>query len=158
MFLFSNEPFPLSNSSLLVNFLKSDISFPYAFPIFENDNSKSMILSDILISDFSSIMFEYAFLFNRPFLYVNKNMNDDIYDYSELGEKPLRYQVMNKIGIELNDENIYQIDKIVESLKNNEQIKEEIHIYKNIFWEKQGYGAKNVVDYLIKKQEELEKC
>ena len=125
---------------------------------FENDNLKSMAISDILISDFSGIMFEYAFLFNRPFLYVNKNMNDDIYDYSELGEKPLRYQVMNQIGMELNDENIYQIDKIVESLKNNEQIKEKINMYKNIFWDKQGCGAKNVVDYLIKRQEEFEKC
>lgn len=125
---------------------------------YDNNNLISMAKSDIMISDFSGIMFEYAFLFNKPFLYQNSKMIDEIYDYSELGVKPLRYSIINDIGVELNENNIVNIDKIVEDLRNNEKISQQIKNAKNLFWAEQEVGAKNVVDYLIQKQKDILQC
>ncbi len=130
-----------------------NITFDY-----DNNNLISMANADIMISDFSGIMFEYAFLFNKPILYQNSKMNDEIYDYSELGIKPLRYSVLNDIGVELTENNIDSIDKIVEELRNNEKIFQQINNAKNLFWAEQGIGAKNVVNYLIQKQKDISQC
>ncbi len=130
-----------------------NITFDY-----DNNNLISMAKADIMISDFSGIMFEYAFLFNKPILYQNSKMNDEIYDYSELGIKPLRYSVLNDIGIELTESNIGNIDKMVEELRNNEKIFQQINNAKNLFWAEQGIGAKNVVNYLIQKQKDISQC
>lgn len=130
-----------------------NITFDY-----DNNNLISMAKADIMISDFSGIMFEYAFLFNKPILYQNSKMNDEIYDYSELGIKPLRYSVLNDIGVELTENNIDIIDKIVEELRNNEKIFQQINNAKNLFWAEQGIGAKNVVNYLIQKQKDISQC
>lgn len=130
-----------------------NITFDY-----DNNNLISMAKADIMISDFSGIMFEYAFLFNKPILYQNSKMNDEIYDYSELGIKPLRYSVLNDIGVELTENNIDSIDKIVEELRNNEKIFQQINNAKNLFWAEQGIGAKNVVNYLIQKQKDISQC
>ena len=130
-----------------------NITFDY-----DNNNLISMAKADIMISDFSGIIFEYAFLFNKPILYQNSKMNDEIYDYSELGIKPLRYSVLNDIGVELTENNIDSIDKIVEELRNNEKIFQQINNAKNLFWAEQGIGAKNVVNYLIQKQKDISQC
>ena len=130
-----------------------NITFDY-----DNNNLISMAKAYIMISDFSGIMFEYAFLFNKPILYQNSKMNDEIYDYSELGIKPLRYSVLNDIGVELTENNIDSIDKIVEELRNNEKIFQQINNAKNLFWAEQGIGAKNVVNYLIQKQKDISQC
>lgn len=125
---------------------------------YDNNNLNSMAKSDIMISDFSGIMFEYAFLFNKPFLYQNSNMNDEIYDYSELGVKPLRYNIIKDIGIELTESNIGNIDKMVEELRNNDKLSQQIKNAKNLFWAEQGSAAKNVVNYIIQKQKDISLC
>ena len=125
---------------------------------YDNNNLTSMAKSDIMISDFSGIMFEYAFLFNKPFLYQNSKMTDEIYDYSELGVKPLRYSIIDDIGVKLTENNIGDIDKIVEELRNNEKISQQIKNVKKIFWAEQGSGAKNVVNYIIQKQKDISQC
>lgn len=134
-------------------FSNKNITFDY-----DNNNLISMAKADIMISDFSGIMFEYAFLFNKPILYQNSKMNDEIYDYSELGIKPLRYSVLNDIGIELTESNIGNIDKMVEELRNNDKLSKQINNAKNLFWAEQGIGAKNVVNYLIQKQKDISQC
>ena len=125
---------------------------------YDNSNLNSMAKADMMISDFSGIIFEYAFLFNKPILYQNSKMNDEIYDYSELGIKPLRYSILNDIGVEITENNIVNIDKVIEELRNNEKISQQIKNAKNLFWAEQGIGAKNVVNYLIQKQKDISQC
>lgn len=40
-------------------------------------------------------------------------------------------------------------------MSNNQQVLDAIQKAKNIAWQKQGESAKNVADFLIKKQKEL---
>ncbi len=121
----------------------------------DSDNLKVLAMSDILISDFSSVMFDWAFLFNKPFIYSNSDMNKEIYDMSELDEEPKRYEIMRKIGKELTKENLGDIKNLIENLKDNEEIQSEIEKAKAETWMFQGSAAKNVADFLIKKQKEL---
>lgn len=122
---------------------------------FDNENLNAMAQSDILITDYSTVMFDYAFLFNKPFLYMNQNMNRDILDISDIEGSIWRYEVMKKIGREISDKNIDDIISIIENLQNNPVVQEEIKKAKDVAWYYRGESGKRAVDFIIQKHEEL---
>ena len=119
------------------------------------DNMKSMAASDVMISDFSGIIQEYSFLFEKPVIYSTFGYNREIYDCCMLDEDTWRFKCLNSIGVEITKENVKDIAEIIESLKNSSK-KNEINALKSQVWQKQGQGAVNVVDFLIQKQKEVE--
>lgn len=123
---------------------------------FDKNNLEVLSKSDIMISDFSCVMFDYAFLFNKPFLYFPTQENSEIYDMNDLDEIPYRYQVMSEIGQALDSNSINNISEFIEKYKSI-NIEEKIKNIKCYFWEQQGSAAKNVVDFLISKQKEISK-
>ena len=126
------------------------------------DNIYSMANSDILITDYSTVMFDYAFLFDKPFLYTTFDMNRDILDISDIEGPIWRYEVMKKIGFEINNKNINEIVSLIENIKDNKEIKlklkEEIQKAKDIAWFYRGESAKRAVDFILEKYEEIKSC
>ena len=74
---------------------------------------------------------------------------------SDLDEEPWRYKAIREIGTELTKDNFKNIVSIIKNMSNNQQVFDAIQKAKNIAWQKQGESAKNVADFLIKKQKEL---
>lgn len=124
---------------------------------FDVSNLEVLSKSDVLISDFSCVMFDYALLFNRPFIFVDTEMNIDIYDMSDLDETPWRYRVVREIGKELNRENLSDVNRIIEKIKNEIPL-EVIAAAKDVAWQYRGESAVRVVDFLVEKQKEVSKC
>ncbi len=119
------------------------------------NNLISLSKADVLISDFSGIIFDYAFLFNKPFVYTEYELNREIYDYSDLGHGTWKKDILNKIGFELTKDNFKNINSIVKDVMKDRKKIKNIEEVKNIIWQKQGQAAKTVVDFLVKKQKEL---
>ena len=124
---------------------------------FNPDNLEALAKADILISDFSCIMFDYAFLFNKPFLYLKTDIVFETLDCFDLDETAWRYRILKDVSRELKPQNgdIKNIISIIEEVKNNQKIKENIFKASNYAWEYKGESAKRVVDFLIKTQKEL---
>ncbi|MBR3627443.1 MAG: CDP-glycerol glycerophosphotransferase family protein [Elusimicrobia bacterium] len=128
--------------------------------IFFDNNVNNLISlnkADILISDFSGIIFDYAFLFNKPFIYTEYEQNREIYDYSDLSHDTWKTEVLRKIGFELKRDNFKNIIDVIkktvndkEKIKNVEEVKKEI-------WQKQGQAVQIITDFVIKKQKDLSK-
>lgn len=122
----------------------------------EADNIISMSKADILVTDFSGILYDWAFLFNKPFLFSNKGFNLGICDASDLDMPVWDFEAAKKMGIELTKENIKDISSLIQNAANaDSQVIQEMS---DVIWENKGHAAKAVVDYLIKKQEELKSC
>ena len=51
---------------------------------YERENVYSLSKSDIMISDFSGIIFDYTFLFDRPVIYVNQGLDLRPYDADDI--------------------------------------------------------------------------
>ena len=47
---------------------------------YSSENIGSLSKADIMISDFSSVIFDYCFLFDKPFLYCNNEFDHRPYD------------------------------------------------------------------------------
>jgi len=122
------------------------------------NNLVSLNKADILISDFSGIIFDYAFLFNKPFIYTEYEDKREIYDYCDLSKPTWKKEVLNKIGFELTKENFKNINSIIKQVVNDKEKIKNIEEVKNKIWQKQGQAAKIIVDFLINKQKEITKC
>lgn len=128
---------------------------------FDSDNLKVLASADIMISDFSCVMFDFALLFNRPFLYVDTELNVETLDMCDLDEIPWRYNVVKKIGKEIKVADIedLNIKDMIEEVISNEDTKRELALAKDYAWTYRNESAKRIVDYLVSKQRELiEKC
>ena len=127
---------------------------------FSPDNLQALTNADVLISDFSGVMIDYAFLFKKPFLYVDTEINYEIYDFCDLDEKiPYKYKIADLMGKKLDPKNgdIENIASKTEEIKNNYDLQKNIEEICNSTWQYQGKAAKNAVDFLVQKQLEVSK-
>lgn len=115
---------------------------------------ESMLKSSFLISDFSGIIFEYSFLLHRPVIIINKELNLEQYDASDLQYLTWRYTAWSKIGCCIGDNDIKNIPQILKEI-NTKDIKKSIVETSNQYWEYQGQAAKNIADYLENKLKDI---
>lgn len=120
------------------------------------DNIVAMSKADIMISDFSGIIYDYTFLFDKPVMYVNSQLDlipYDAYDLPDNGKHIWQFDTLSKIGIELKEEQFDNIKEIIQSASDSKELADLRHKAKNEAWMNEGFAAKAVVDFMISKGE-----
>lgn len=121
---------------------------------YERQNIFSLKKSDIMISDFSGIIFDYTFLCDKPVMYVNAGMDLRPYDAYDLDGKELwQYSVLRKFGTELKEEQFANIKEVIQSVSDSKELKEARHAAKAEAWMHEGEAGKNIADFMISKVE-----
>lgn len=121
----------------------------------DNDNFEVLHRSDILITDFSGVIFDFSLIFNKPVIYTNPKFDLSVYDAWWL-KKPLWTEsALRRIGQELTDENMEKLGEIIEECLTETSYAKGLQTIKEETWENIGQGAVKVVDYLLDKYEEL---
>lgn len=121
---------------------------------YERQNIFSLKKSDIMISDFSGIIFDYTFLCDKPVMYVNAGMDLRPYDAYDLDGKELwQYSVLRKFGTELKEEQFANIKEVIQSVSDSKELEEARHAAKADAWMHEGEAGKNIADFMISKVE-----
>jgi len=123
---------------------------------YERDNIYSMKKSDIMISDFSGIIYDYTFLCDKPVMYVNAQLDlmpYDAYDLPENGKNIWQFTTLSKIGIELKEEKFDNIKEIIQSASDSKELSELRHKAKKEAWNNEGFAGKAIADFMIAKGE-----
>lgn len=129
---------------------------------FDRDNIYAMKKADIMISDFSSIIYDYTFLCDKPVMYVNAALDLRMYDASEVYnpdgsvKKAWQFETIEKIGIELKEEQFAKIKQVIQEASDSPALAAARKAAKEQAWMHIGSAAKNIADFMIKKQGELE--
>lgn len=118
--------------------------------------------ADIVITDWSSIAFEYSFATLKPSLFINTPMKVMNEDYEELGITPIDIELRNKIGISVDIDQLATLPQVVEKLiHSNDFSKESLEEIRNKYIYHIGQsgeiGAAYIMDrlaYYQKKHEE----
>ena len=125
----------------------SNLEWDYA-----RENINSLSKSDIMISDFSGIIYDYIFLFDRPVIYVNQGFDMRPYDADDLGEdaaeKIWQFRILKEIGIELKEEDFNIIGEIIKNASNSEEMRQARERAKNTAWQYRGEAGKRIVDFI----------
>ena len=119
---------------------------------YERDNIYSMKKSDIMISDFSGIIYDYTFLCDKPVMYVNAQLDlmpYDAFDLPENGKNIWQFRTLKDIGIELKEEQFYNIKEIIQSASDSAELAQKRHAAKEMAWMNEGQAGKAVADFMI---------
>ena len=125
--------------------------------IFQKDfsSNKTVYMADLLVTDWSSIAFEYAFSTLKPVLFINTPMKIVNPDYRELDTVPIDIELRDKVGIsiateKLEEEIVPAVDRLLADKQFSRdamrKLKEE-YIYHNGASGK--VGAKYIIDRLV---------
>lgn len=120
---------------------------------YERDNIYSMKKSDIMISDFSGIIYDYTFLCDKPVIYVNANLDLRPYDAYDIdgGKNIWQFKTLKEIGIELDDSNFENIESIIKNATDSADLAEKRKKAKQEAWMHQSEAGKNIVEFMIQK-------
>lgn len=123
---------------------------------YERDNIYSMKKADIMISDFSGIIYDYTFLCDKPVMYVNADMDLRMYDaYDVPGQKPFQINAVKDFGIELKEEQFPKIKEVIQNASDSEKLSSLRHKAKEMAWDHIGNAGEEVYNFMINKSNQL---
>lgn len=115
----------------------------------DNDNFEVLRRSDILISDFSGVIFDFALVFDKPVIYADTEFDKSPYDCYWLDEELWTFEILPKIGMELNTFNQKDIRKLISECLHREEFRQGREQARRETWMHMGEGARRTVDYIV---------
>jgi hypothetical protein len=115
---------------------------------FERENISSMKKADVMISDFSGIIFDYMFLLDRPVLYVNQNFDPRPYDADDIDHEPWQFAIMKEAGIELKEEDFPKITRLIKNAGDSAALAAARNTAREIAWQYPGEAGKRIFNFM----------
>jgi hypothetical protein len=115
---------------------------------FERENIYSLSKADIMISDFSGIIFDYMFLRDKPVLYANHDFDMRPYDADDIDHELWQFKILKQAGIELRENDFSGITKIIESAKDSESLANARKEARETAWQYQGEAGKRTFNFM----------
>ena len=122
---------------------------------FDPDNIVSISKADIMISDFSSITLDFAFLRDKPFLAAVGDFDARPYDAGKVPHPLWQFQVLPKIGRELSQEDFPRIGDIIKNIADDPAAARNRALAKEKAWQYQGQAGRRIADYMVQVQQEV---
>lgn len=121
----------------------------------DNDNFDVLNQADVLITDFSGIIFDFSLVFDKPVIFADTHYNKAPYDAAWVEDELWRFKVLPELGIPLKQSDFSNLKNLITDLLNNEKYQLGRNRVRTEAWQHQGDAAANIVDYLVKKSTEL---
>jgi len=122
---------------------KSNIEWDY-----ERENIYSLNKADIMISDFSGIIFDYMFLRDKPVLYVSQNFDLRPYDADDLDHELWQFKTVKEAGIELREEDFPRITEVIKNAGDSESLKQARKRARETAWQYPGEAGKRIFEFM----------
>lgn len=115
---------------------------------YERDNIASLKKADIMISDFSGIVFDYTFLCNKPVMYAANDMDLRPYDAYDTGHEMWQFKTLSKMGIKLDDKDFANIKTAIENASDSPALDAARAEAKRTAWMHEGEAGVRTVDFM----------
>lgn len=119
----------------------------------EHDNFDSLSRADVMISDFSGVIFDYAFVFDKPVIYADTGLDTSPYDAAWLDEQVWRLKVLPELGVQLRETDFERIKELIDEVIGDDHYQAGRKRLSDIAWQKKGKAAQNVTDYILAQKE-----
>ncbi|MBR2633975.1 MAG: CDP-glycerol glycerophosphotransferase family protein [Clostridia bacterium] len=121
------------------------------------DNFEVLRRSDLLISDFSGVIFDFSLVYGKPIIYTDPNFDTAPYDAWWLKDPLWTVSALPRLGKKLTEENFAELGRLIEECLESPEFERGIAEVKGETWQHPGEGAVRAVDYLLAKYDELTK-
>lgn len=121
-------------------------------------SNKTVYMVDVLVTDWSSIAFEYAFSTLKPVLFINTPMKVVNPEYQELQTRPIDLVLRDKVGISLEPGRLEEASQAVHSLLyDNRFSTESLAALRDTYIYNVGssgvVGARYIIEKLVERQQ-----
>jgi YidC/Oxa1 family membrane protein insertase len=121
-------------------------------------SNKSIYSSDLMITDWSGISFEFSFATKRPTLFVNTKMKVLNENWQKIDCTPIEITLRDEIGISIEKSGVADIDAVVKDMfkqagEHEKRIEKALHTAVYNVGHADPVGAKYILRRLIEKQE-----
>ncbi len=121
------------------------------------DNFEVLDRSDILISEFSSVVFDFAFVFDKPVLCFAGGQSDMApYDAAWIDEEPWKQQVFPKLGKMITEEDFGRFQALMDELVESSDYQKSRDDLREASWQNRGHSAEGIVDYLVESAAQMQ--
>lgn len=117
------------------------------------ENLETLSKSDVMLSDFSSVIFDFVFLFDRPVIYADAFFNRGMYDAGDIKHELWRFEAVRRFGVELKETDLPRIREVVEKATSDEGAACARKEAKETAWRYRGECGRRVVDFLMRVSE-----
>ncbi len=122
----------------------------------DNDNFDVLSRADIMISDFSGVIFDFLLVFDKPIMYANAGFSKDPYDAWWLPETPYTFEILPEVGKEITDDYKGHLKAMIDECINDPSYEASRQKVRNTVWKNIGKSTESVCDYLVNKLQELQ--
>ena len=119
------------------------------------DNSAVLKRSDIMVSDFSGVIFEFSLNYNKPVIYTDPDFDLAPYDAWWLDRPLWTVSALPRLGKALTEENMPKLKELIDECLSDPAFQRGREEVMAETWMYPGEGAKRAADYLCEKYEEL---
>jgi CDP-glycerol glycerophosphotransferase (TagB/SpsB family) len=116
---------------------------------YNKDNIYALKKADIMISDFSGIIYDFVFLYDKPVIYVNHDFDSRPYDADDIEHELWQFAILREIGFELKEQHFSDIKALIKEITSNNELKTARKRAKDEAWQHQGEAAKRTVNFMI---------
>lgn len=119
------------------------------------DNFDVLNRADIMISDFSGVIFDFALVYDKPIIYSVGEFDKAPYDAWWLEDEVWTLDVLPKIGKSLDKNQIDSIKDVIDECIDSTEYAQGREQARNETWQYRGEGTQRAVQWLIDKHTEL---
>ena len=121
----------------------------------DTDNFDVLRRSDILVSDFSGVIFDFTLVYDKPVIYTDPDFDLAPYDAWWLKQPLWTASALPRIGCRLTDANMEDLKQLIDECLTDPRYADGRRKVKAETWEYVSQGAVRAADYLIAKYDEL---
>ena len=119
------------------------------------DNFEVLRRSDLMISDFSGVIFDFTLVFDKPVLYADTSFDPAPYDACWLKEELWTFSTLPKIGQQLKEEDLTDLRGLIDRCLTDPRFREGRDRARAESWVHPGEATVRTVDFLLEKREAL---
>lgn len=124
---------------------------------YDNENFDALAQSDIMITDYSGVIFDYTFVFDGPVIYTDTELDMSPYDSCWVDFTLWRVEMLPLLGHRLGKEDIPRIKQVIDDTICDVKNREGREKGRREAWMYRGHSAERTADYLIEKLATLQK-
>ena len=138
----------ISAPDLLDGLMKQFPDGPHFSWNFDNDNFDVLSRSDLMITDYSGIMFDYCLIFDRPLMYTETPFDKAPYDAAWIEGPVWHIDILSTLGRGLREEDLDDMKACIDAVIGSDVYREGREKVRATVWQNVGGAAAAVVDYM----------
>ena len=122
---------------------------------FDNDNFDVLGRSDVMVTDFSGVVYDFTLIFDRPVIYAEGQFDPSVYDAAWLDHPLRKFDHYAMMGRPLRADMLDNMQQVLDGVMEDQELAEgRRQVSEEVWWHK-GECAERIVDYLTMARERV---